>query len=362
MSDRIEDNGSVGMGRFSLARGLGMLFIIGGHSAADYLRVHTPAMAEVPTGIFAHAGAVFGGGVMAMFFMISGYSFFRRSPGRCFRNQRKLLLYPYMIVAAAVLITKFLLALIKHRSFMENGGEMVLTYLLGLNGFGGAKILGFEVDAISILWFILALFWGWIIYNGILQLEDSRLRNALVGICVVAGWALTCITRIWVYAFPMGLLTVGYLAAGQWIRRRGWLETGCPMWITLAAIILSLVCMAWGHVNIAECIWGLGLVDVAGSYALGFLLMRFFYWVGSRIPSGRLTDAIEMAGFYSMWILCLHAYEKVILPWYRLAEVWPYDVVSYSLICLLLRCLLIYGMFCVIRPMFRWLRRSVRRR
>ena len=68
---------------------------------------------------------------MAAFFMISGYGFYKRKPHKCFAIQRKLLLLPYCIVAAAVIISKFLLAVVRQRSFMENGGEFVLTYLLG---------------------------------------------------------------------------------------------------------------------------------------------------------------------------------------------------------------------------------------
>ena len=74
--------------------------------------------------------------------MISGYGFYKRKPRKCFVIQRKLLLLPYCIVAAAVIISKFLLAVVRHRSFMENGGEFILTYLLGLNAEGGGTLWG----------------------------------------------------------------------------------------------------------------------------------------------------------------------------------------------------------------------------
>ena len=217
-ANRSEPNVSrtLGLGYFNLARGLGMVLIVLGHSINLYLD-------PLPTGnggFFSGAGSVFGGGIMAAFFMISGYGFYKRKPHKCFAIQRKLLLLPYCIVAAAVIISKFLLAVVRQRSFMENGGEFVLTYLLGLNAEGGGTLWGIPVESVSIFWFVLALFGGWLIYNCIAQITSNRLRVLLTAACVILGYVLTLFSKIWPWCLPMALIAVGYLHAGAELKDR----------------------------------------------------------------------------------------------------------------------------------------------
>ena len=342
-------NSTPGMGRFSLARGLGMLFILGGHSAGEYMRVHEMALSNTSGGLFANWGNVFGGGVIAMFFMVSGYSYFQRSPKRTLHIQRKMLLMPYLWTAAAVLLTKVLLAIVERRSFLEHGGNLVQTYLLGLNGFGGAELFGFPVDTISILWFVLALFWAWNIYNLIEQIGSSSVRTLLICGCVAIGWAMTLVSSIWPYAIPMGLIAVGYLCCGRRIREHRLLDEKVPVWTLVLAGLVGLVCLAVGDVNVAECRWGMGLLDVAGSVAIGYLLTLLCSRVERRIPANGITNTVEAIGFYSMWILCLHGYEKVIFPWYKVAYLWHFGVLSFTFFCLVVRMLMIYVMYKIVQ-------------
>ena len=69
---------TLGLGYFNLARGLGMVLIVLGHSINLYLEPQPTGSG----GLFSGAGSVFGGGIMAAFFMISGY-------GVCKRKTRK---------------------------------------------------------------------------------------------------------------------------------------------------------------------------------------------------------------------------------------------------------------------------------
>ena len=105
-----EQKKGMSLGYFNLARGLGMFLIILGHTMNLYRM-------EEKTGVFFGMGSVVGGGIMAAFFMISGFGFFRRSFRKCFSIQRKLLLRPYIRVAVAVLVTKLALAFLEQRSF-----------------------------------------------------------------------------------------------------------------------------------------------------------------------------------------------------------------------------------------------------
>ena len=328
-----------GLGYFNLARGLGMLLIRLGHSITPFFPAHAPAQT-----VFAGAGSVLGGGIMAMFFLSSGFGFYTRSPKKCLSIQKRLLLKPYCLTTAAILATKLLLALIKQRSFAENGGELVLTYLLGLNAEGGGQIGPIPIESVSILWFILALFGGWIICNSIFRLKDARQKILLTALCVAAGYGLTCISKVWPYCLPMMLLCVGYLAAGSLIQRHQLLTKNLPLWCWAGLLAVTCFCAAFGNVNMVACQWKLGLLDVAGSFCVGFLLMRLYHRFMQRNIHNRLTQGLEAAGFYSVWIVFLHGYEKVIIPWYRLGGLFPNAPGLAAILCLMARCAVMYAM------------------
>lgn len=327
------------LGYFHLARGLGMLLIVLGHSITPFFPKTQPEEMQM---LFSGVGGVLGGGIMAMFFMISGFGFYKRSPQKCLSIQTKLLLKPYVQVAIAILATKVILAVLEQRSFLNHGGELVLTYLLGLNAEGGGTLAGMPIESISIFWFILALLGGWVLYNGICQLKKKRVQWALIAACVVLSYVLSQISQVWPYCIPMALLTVGYLAAGNEIQKRRLLDRKLPLWCWVILLLVPLVSAAFGAVNIVACVWKLGLIDVAGSFCIGFLLLRLYARFMELEWHGRLVQTLEAIGLRSIWIVCLHAYEKAIFPWYRLKGVFPNAPGLCVLLCFLGRWAVIF--------------------
>lgn len=339
-----ESNNRAGtLGYHNLARGIGMVMVLWYHSNTVFLPYE-----ENVGGLFGGAGSVIGGGIMALFFMMSGNGFYKRSPKKCFSIQKKNLLRPYWITAAAVLVTKLLLALIERRSFLDHGGQLIPTYLLGLNAEGGGVIWGVPVQSVSIFWFVLALFGGWTMYNAILQEKDTRRQWLLITLCVVVGWALNLISRVWPFCLSQCLLVVGYLAAGVEIRKRELTERPLPWWCWAALMTVAGVCAAFGEVNVVAGVWRLGLLDVIGSYCWGFLLLRLYALLMKLGFNGRLTALLESVGFYSLWVVCLHGYEKIILPWHWLAVVFPDSPMLCALLCFAARSVIIYLMYLVL--------------
>ena len=341
---------SIGLGYFNLARGIGMVLILLGHSLTPFF----PAK-ELPQGLFSGAGSVLGGGIMAMFFLISGFGFYSRSFKKCWSTQWKLLLKPYCITAAAVIATKVILAGIKQRPFAQHGGELVLTYLLGMNAEGGGTFLGLAVESVSILWFVLALFGGWVLYNGICRLKSQKLQILLTAGSVILGWLLTLVSKVWPWCLPMALMAAGYLALGNMIRRKEWLTGKLPVWVWVLLTAISLSCFAFGGVNMVACRWKLGLWDVAGSFCVGFLLLRGYRWLMERKWK---FAALETVGLNSLWIVCLHGYEKMIFPWYRLGYLLPEHPGVCAVLCLALRSVVIF----VLLRLVLWVRRKLQKK
>ena len=345
------------LGYFNLARGIGMIIILFGHSVTPFLIVPEKAF------LFSGWGSVLGGGILAMFFMISGFGFYKRSPKKCLSIQAKLLLRPYCIVAVLVLITKIILAFVEQRSFWEHGGEMILTYLLGLNAEGGGELHGITIETISIFWFILALFGAWNIYNAIMQLKSEKIQNCLIIGCVVLSYLLSLISKLWPFCIPMALMAVGYLAVGNFIRKHHLMTEKLPVWCWVAILTVTLISAAFGEVNIVSCVWRLGLIDVAGSFCMGFLLLRLYARVMKRDWHGRIVGFLEEIGFNSIWIVCIHAYEKITFPWYRLPIDYPDHLLLGAIFCLVGRCVVMYVLYQLVVTVSRkWKKKKKRRK
>lgn len=340
------------LGYFNIARGIGMFLILFGHSITPFFSAALP----VPT-LFSSAGSLLGSGIMAMFFMISGFGFYTRRPRKCWSMQTRLLLKPYLYTTTAILLTKILLAILKQRPFSKHGGSLVVTYLFGLNAEGGSTWHGIPIDSVSIFWFLLALFGSWVICNAIFRLHSRRVQGILVTGCVILSYLLTRISKIWPFCLPIVLLAVGYLAVGTVIQKRNLLEKPLPLWFWWILAGTTTVCCLFGHANIVACQWQLGLLDVAGSFCIGFLLLRLYHHLMQHNWHNRMVSVLEWVGFHSLWIVCLHGYEKVIFPWYRLQTLFPTHPIVCVWLCFLLRCGLIYLLFRLLDPISRRLRR-----
>ena len=344
-----------GLGYFNLARGLGLFFIVLGHSMYPLL-----TRSDTVT-IFQGAGMVLGGGIMAAFFMISGFGFFKRSPKKCFAIQKKMLLKPYGITACSIVMTKLVLAILEQRSFRENGGELIPTYLLGLNAEGGAVIRGIPVESVSIFWFILALFGAWNLYNTIARLKSEKKQMALVIGCTAAGYFLTKLSKIWPFCLPMALIAVGYLAAGERIRKHGLLRKKLSPVQWLILILPILVSSAFGYINIVACEWRLGPLDVLSTFCMGYLLLRFYAHAMEWGRRGKITAVLEEIGFHSIWVVSLHAYEKYIFPWHHLYRIFSDYPALAVLFCFCGRCLVMYFLYRMVRNVTKRQKRKKKR-
>ena len=304
------------LGYFNLARGIGIMMILLGHSIVPFLT----ASGSGTGGLFSGAGSVLGGGVMAMFFLISGFGFYTRSPKKCFKTQARLLLYPYFQVAGMLIFARMVLSLVRGRNPLTELLNLLLTLPLCVNAENADALFGAPLKSVTILWFILALFGGWVIYNGICRIRDEKKQNLLLLLCLVASWALTLISKAWPLCLPMALLAACYLAAGFTVKRKNLLVEKLPVkaWVFMGVIITASC--AFGAVDIGAGIWKLGLVDVAATFCIGFLLLRAYACFMDLEIHNRVIHLVERIGNQSIWIVFFHAIEKSLFPWYRLKD------------------------------------------
>lgn len=339
-----------GLGYFNLLRGLGLLFIILGHSIAPFLTQQTPV---VTGSVFHGAGRVLGGGILTLFFMISGLGYYRRSPRKCLAVQSRLLLKPYLLASLAIILCRMILNFFKGAPYIRIAIGNSITFLLGLNASRGGSIGNIPLTTISILWFVVALFGGWVLYNQIQQLPQKKHRYYCILGCLMLSWILSMISKVWPFALPMVLQSVVYIWAGHEIRKRHLLyrRLTIPAWCVLG--FMSLISLMFGYVDMAACVWKLGPIDMIGSVCIAFFILRLY----SRFMQPGIRSAVvshlEQLGMNSIRILCLHAVEHAVIPWKNLLKLLPNAPVLCAVICLLLKTAIIWGLYHLIFHLLR---------
>lgn len=346
------------IGFFNLAKGIGLILVILGHSVIMVSRILDGGDSMSS---FADSWQMLGAGFMAMFFIASGCGFYHRKTKKCITTQLKLTLKPYAVTSVAIIAAKLVLAVLRHRPFMENGGERLLTHLLVLNASGGGTLFGIPIDYVGILWFLIALMNGWIIYNEITGLKNEQLKKMLPIVCVAAGYLLTLISRVWPFCIPMSLLAVGYLAAGDYIHKNQLLEKELPVWVYLLMGGFSAVSMVFGGADIATCYWKLGPIDVVSTFCLGFLILKGFAFIQSLELKGALVSRIEAIGFNSIWVILAHEFETFVVPSYRVTTLLMDHPVAAILVTFCFRCAVVYVIYQFIKTVDRLTKQKKRK-
>ncbi len=299
------------IGYFNFSRGVGIIFVVLAHTAKFFVS------SEMNDQLFGNAIASLGSAVMAMFFMVSGFGFRSKKMKKALGEQSRLLLLPYVITAGLILLAKLTLAILKQRSFMDYGGDMVMSYLIAINHGYEGTILGLPVNNIAMLWFLWALFGGWCIYNAITRIKDSKKQYTLVCLCVIASFALISYSHVWPFVLPHMLQAVGFICVGKIIRDSDFLEKRQnPMvWILLS--IPTLLTLAFGGVDVYTCSWRLSIIDYIGILCMGVLLLKMFSMIQNTYSSGNVYEWIAGLGINTLQILCIHAFDEKVIPWHN---------------------------------------------
>ena len=204
--------------------------------------------------------------------------------------------------------------------------------------------MGLEVDNVAMFWFFWSLFGGWIIYNKIASVRRAKIRYLSVAVCVVLGWLLTCVSNVWFYCIPNMLIAVGYLFIGHQMREFAFLERDkYPVCIFVGAIILAVVTLFFGSVHMYQNEWKLGPIDILGTGCIGILYIIFFTWMRRHLNENFMVRVVNNIGFNTLWILCIHAFEEKVFPWYRLRYLFMEKEIFAVSVCFILRCMVIFA-------------------
>ncbi|MYV17569.1 acyltransferase family protein [Furfurilactobacillus milii] len=201
-----------------VARGIAILAVIIGHT----FEPQTYSMQTFPAKlIFAFH--------MPLFFIVAGYFFHEQRLNEVVIKGIKNLLVPYF-GTAAILVLAFFVSKVKvlpmiFFSPFHSFSQLLISILYGFGGgpFGTVNPFGWNIALIGIIWFLMAMFWANIIFQGIYQISKRFVYSEVVlaifvVIIVVFGINLS---RVWI--LPMALdsafLAIAFIYTGYLMQK-----------------------------------------------------------------------------------------------------------------------------------------------
>jgi len=326
----------VSLGSFNFVKGIAISAIILGHIALEF------DMAKLtwfyPLFIFC---GIFKTAFIPLFFIISGYTYKKKPFAVTFKKTIRSLLIPYFVVMIAFTILHPAFTYIRTQNLASAVNwaiSIFLAFLLGIP-IPGKQLLGFTLSHCSIVWFLLAAFWGYLLLNLVLKQRHIILQTILVVSCAVLGYLLFSLDFTF-FCLPHGLIAVTYFYVGYVLKKLKVIEHGLKKkWLYAAWVIISLLYACWGEFDLCYGKFAFFPMDYVGVIFLALLLMGIGLYVG-RLDWPVFDDVYAM-GAYSHWVLCLHSIEQKCLPC-KLYTQWTANMPNLSfLFALLIKAVLI---------------------
>lgn len=360
-------------GMFDLLKGIVMIGII-----LTHIKSVIPAGAQYGGELSFLKKAVFalpeilslGNATIPMLFLISGYGFTSINMKKCLKKQSKQLLRPYLFTGIAVAVVHFVCHFCAFRYLpgaVNQTGVVFLSHILGLqNGF---QFRGIQFCCIGSVWFLMALFEGWVLLTAVMNYLPKQSRG-VIAVCffILSGLVFTLAPPWIVYSFCFGslFLCCCNLYWGALLKLHNWLWVPLPLiaWFLLVplAVISQLAYFfspTFSAPPMAQIVFS--LIYSVGVECSAFLLMR----VAVRLNRCQnwLLDKIRIIGRYSIWVICAHTIESQGLLWYLFVDRMKGHEFAAFLIMIIVRGGLIFALcylFCQVDRKLRRIRRQRR--
>ena len=267
-----------------ILKGIGIILVIVGHSIPW----------EHPLGQVNHFIYSFH---MPLFFLVSGYLFKKTSPRELFKKDFKRLIIPYLWVSGIILLS-FIVKWIINPNY-QIFDNVIKPLLWGAGGDHIEVVVFSDIQAITQLWFLLALFWG--------RFTINLLPDGLGGlIFAIALSVIGTIIGRYIIFLPTdineGISSVVFLLIGIKIK-----EAGINWPSMIICILFWFISLYYFELSMSNCMYDCYPVQVLGAtggtfvfYAFSKLCIRVKY----------LNTGLVWFGINSMAILCLHTIES----------------------------------------------------
>lgn len=323
------------LGMFDALKGVMMLVIVAVHTV-DFVYDTMPFSRTIEAQkCFFRYGAV----PIALFFLISGYSF---HPGKHWKSyikrQWKDLMVPYFVTMAAAAVLRGILFVLLGKFRIQEISTLVLAGAYG--SIAPFELFGMVwVTSVIALWFLPALFFGKFFLCLLDKIPSKKTEKLLLWGLVALAVSFPNASRVQLPWFLIQALTaMGFMEAGRMLKKYKLPYKKLPVLFMVLVAAAYIWCHLYSAANVASNSWRFWLADYI--VGIGAAVVILWLYIRSGIGLTVIAAPFEFIGRYSLWFLCFHGAELLILPWdQQLGTVlsqgsWPVFAVAVCVYCL----------------------------
>ncbi len=297
------------------------------------------------SGILMALYALVAGSVMPMFMIMSGYGFRKMKPLTCLKKQSKSMLKPYLYTMIGVsllhLFTRYLLSHSKRVALyltLKVTGGFLLALPVNKN------ICGIDYICCGPMWYLIALFIGWILLNTVMYKVKEQHWNITILILVIIGWILGYFD-VNFFCLSQGFISAGYLYVGYIIKKKKILQgTTIPKYWYLF-VITGIFCIVSTFImkrvdNMADGIWNLGILSILADVVLSIFILYVLLWISEY--ENPVLSCLASIGRCSLYIFAVHTVEMHGIPWFILQEKMQGSPIIVGILIFILRSIFIF--------------------
>lgn len=297
------------VGMFDVMKGILMLMVLMMHHIAF-------SRAALPFGMVdaMSQAARYSVTPIALFFMASGYTLRREENWRGYaKRQAKQLLAPYFAVMVICVGLRAIIALCLGRFRIQVISPVLLAFLYGSNT--PFELFGeIWVTSVVAFWFLPVLFFSGVLRQLLWRIGNTRIQTLCLWGLVLAAVSFPSTDELQLPWFLIQSCTaLGYLEIGRLLRQHKVLFRKLPAAFVLAATLLWLFLHRYSTAGVAANSWPFWMLDYLGGAAFGVVVLRLY--IRSGFAAARYTGLLSYIGRYSLYFLCMHGMELIVLPW-----------------------------------------------
>ena len=250
-----------------------------------------------------------------LFFVLSGYFCSAKTLGdNSVAKKAKSLFVPYLIGCAGIAVATCV-CFILLKLTPELPQRLYRIMFATIFGCGTPHENPITVPQIGALWFLPALFWGWLFLKFAL-----RFNRPLAPLLLLAFCAYESADIIWLpLSIQPGTFAACYMYAGFYIRKHELLKKfGSSTAILLSAVWLYGVYQNYS-INIVNLEICGGLLSIAASFAGLFAVLALSKWLDVK-GNFAIASFLSVFGQRSLVALLFHAISDFVFPWYLLYD------------------------------------------
>lgn len=290
-------------GAIDICRGICILLVIIGHQLQNQGLVSTMQI------IYSFH--------MPLMFIISGFFIKKENNCKFIQKKMKRLLVPYFLGTIVMCIVEMLQQLMQRQSVLNIllHDMFIIIYGSG-NGHGSfLYIKNLQIgtrDEIGMLWFLLALFWGSIIVQLVLESKKTEIYLLIISL---AGYFSSRI--VWLpFSIQNGCACSIWIYFGYIIRNRKYIGKITYLYKKIEVLIIGGGCwgisILWGKTYLFENYLKLGIIEVIGAIFASGIVYICAKWLENNTK--HINKFLQWVGMNTIVFYILHFWENRIFP------------------------------------------------